>query len=262
MKSLKLLTVLFALSVIGFMTMSFTFSDVTATFDAGLASGPLLPDLKVSAIATPGGLCKGNESKIRVSITNSQMAGVKVDIPVILFVSQNGYSHSYVGKLKGGIGPNANSGQPVWFNNVVIDNTTPVTLKAVVNPDHEILESVANNNTKIVKVKVKGDCNQPTQQQAANMIVTVYKSGTWSGGQGQSISGATVTVKRNGQSYPSSYLGSGKYQVNGVPKGSCKIIVTKSGYYQVGPNNVPYPNGQSYNMPTYEAKVNIAMMQN
>ena len=268
MKTFKLLTVLLGLSAMAFMTMSFTSIDILTSNESDLLEAAILPDLRVSAISTPGGLCKGNKSKVRVSITNSQMAGVKVDIPVILFISQNGYSHSYVGKLKRGIGPRANSGQPVWFNDVVIDNTSQVTIKAVVNPDHEIHESVWNNNTKVVKVKVKGDCNQPTTQQAAKMIVTVYKSGTWSGGQGQPISGATVTVTKNGQNYSGTSGNNGKATINGVPKGSCKIRVIRSGYYQVGPpsnqypDGVPYPNGQSYNMPTYEAKVNIAMVQN
>lgn len=261
MKIFKFLSVLLSLSAMAFMTMSFTSVDVLSSSNSTLLDAAILPDLKVSAISTPGGLCVGNKSKVRVSITNSQMAGVKVDIPVILFISQNGYSKSYVGKLKG-IGPKSNYGQPVWFNNVVIDNNSTVTIKAVVNPDHDVFESVANNNTKIIKAKVKGNCNQPAAQQAANMIVTVYKAGTWSGGQGQPISGANVTVTKNGQNYSGTSGNNGKVTINGVPKGSCKIKVTKSGYAQVGPNNVSYPNGQSYNMPTYEAKVNIAMVQN
>ncbi|NND35265.1 MAG: hypothetical protein HKN76_21940 [Saprospiraceae bacterium] len=258
MKTLKFLSFFFSLGALAMLAMSFT----NQTSFESQALTALRPDLKVSAIATPGGLCIGKDSKVRVSITNSQMVGVKVDIPVILFVSQNGYSKSYVGKLKGGIGPNANSGQPVWFKNVEIKNNSKVTLKAVVNPDHEIFESVPNNNTKIIYARVKGNCGQASPAQAANMIVTVYKDGTWSGGQGQPISGATVTVTKNGQNYTGTSGNNGKATINSVPKGYCKIKVQKNGYQQVGPNSQPYYNGQTYNMPTYEAKVNIAMIQN
>lgn len=130
--------------------MSFTSSDSVDLNSSG--SYALLPDLQISQIATPGGLCKGNLNKVRVNITNSQMVAVKVKIPVILYVSQQGEQpSSYVGYLDGGIGPNSNYGQPVWFNNVVIPQTGKgVTLKAVVNPDQDIHESNYKNNTKII----------------------------------------------------------------------------------------------------------------
>ena len=264
MKTLKHLTVLFGLCAITLLTMSFTPCDIQTAFDNELSMGALRPDLKVSAIATPGGLCKGNKSKVRVSITNSQMVGVKVDIPVILFISQNGYSKSYVGKLKGGIGPNTNTGQPVWFNDVVIDNTSKVTLKAVVNPDHEIFESVPNNNTKVIYAKVKGDCGQATTTQTALLTVTVRKFVT--SGQGQTLAGALVTVKRNGQS--NSYTGTsdsnGKVTFNTVPNGMCNVKVTKDGYQHCAPYGAgsPYLNGQSYNKPPYTANLNITMKSN
>lgn len=160
MKILKLLTVLLGLTALAFMTMSFTSDNVFSSRKNTLLDVAILPDLKVSAISTPGGLCMGNKSTVRVSIINSQMAKVKVDIPVILLIYQDGgHRTPYVGKLKGGIGPNAISGQPVWFKNVVIDGKYPVTIKAIVNPDHEIFESVANNNDKIITARVKGNCN-------------------------------------------------------------------------------------------------------
>ena len=72
------------------------------------------PDLKVSKITTVGGLCIGNKNKVRVTVINTQMAGVKKKIPVILYVSVSGHpSSSYVGYLNSGIGPNNNSGLPV-----------------------------------------------------------------------------------------------------------------------------------------------------
>lgn len=265
MKTLKHLIVLFGLSAITLITMSFTTKDIQTTYDTALSEGPLRPDLKVSAIATPGGLCKGNKSKVRVSITNSQMVGVKVDIPVILFISQNGYSHSYVGKLKGGIGPNTNTGQPVWFNDVVIDNTSKVTLKAVVNPDHEIFESVPNNNTKVIYAKVKGDCGQTATAPTALLTVTVRKYSEESG-LGQASAGALVTVKRNGQlnSYTGTTDSNGKVTFNNVPNGMCNVKVAKDGYHHCAPygDGAPYPNGQSYNKPPYTAKLSISMAQN
>ena len=110
------------------------------------------PDLKVSAIATPGGICSQN--KVRVTVVNSQQAGVSDPIPVILTVSQPpNQPTAHVGTLENGIGPNANSGLPVWFHNIPVQaNGGPVTLRAHVNPDLEVEESVYNNNTKVVTV--------------------------------------------------------------------------------------------------------------
>ena len=118
------------------------------------------PDLRISAIATPGGLCAGNENKVRVNVQNSsQLAGVRQKIPVILFVSQPpGQPTSYVGHLEQGIGPQSN--QPVWFHNVVVPNTGGATLKAVVNPDQEIEESNYTNNDRIQQVRVANVCGQ------------------------------------------------------------------------------------------------------
>ena len=215
----------------------------------------ILPDLKVSAIATPGGLCKGNESKVRVSITNSQMAGVKVKIPVILYVSQNGERpSSYVGYLESGIGPNANSGQPVWFNNVVIPATNKtVTLKAVVNPDHEIEESAPNNNTKVITAKVTKACGQaPQPAQGATLTVTAYV-GPWNNSNYTGLPQAAVTIVKSGQTYTGTTGSNGKATFPNLPAGQCNITVVKQGYQ----------NGTKvFNMSTYNNNTNVAMAPN
>jgi hypothetical protein len=250
MKTLKLLSFIFGLAVVSLVTMSFRSAGTQSV------SSALLPDLRVSAIATPGGLCQGNESKVRVSITNSQMIGVKQKIPVILYVSQQGEQpKSYVGYLEGGIGPNANSGQPVWFNNVAIPAVNKnVTLKAVVNPDQEIQESKYNNNTKIINAKVVKACGQaPTAVAGASLEMTVYKDGTWQAGNYQGIHSAQVTVTKSGQTYTGTTNNNGKYTFPAIPKGMVSIKVEKQGYQTVT---------QSYNMPTYPAKKNIGLVMN
>jgi hypothetical protein len=248
MKIFRIFFSMMTLALVAAIAMSFSNPNSST-------SPAVLPDLKVSAIATPGGLCKGNESKVRVSITNSQMAGVKVNVPVILFVSQSGEKpSSYVAYLEGGIGPNANSGQPVWFNNVVIPATNKtVTLKAVVNPDHEIEESVPNNNTKIITAKVTKACGVTAPvAQGAKLEMTIYQ-GAWNYSNYQGVSEALITVTKNGQNYTGTTGNNGKYTFPSIPKGMVSIKVEKQGYQTVT---------QNYNMPTYTAKKNIQLSMN
>ncbi len=250
MKTLKLFSIFLSLVLISLAAMSFTSTDSVSLDHTG--SNALLPDLKVSQIATPGGLCKGNLSKVRVSITNSQMIGVKEKIPVILFVSQQGSPpSSYVGYLEKGIGPNANSGQPVWFNNVVIPETGTVTLRAVVNPDQEIQESRYNNNTKIIQARVSRVCGEATQPaQGATLTVTAY-TGDWNYGNYTGVPGATVTVVKSGQTYTGTTGSNGKATIPNLPTGMCNITVTKPGY----------ENGtKSFMMSSYPNNTNISMV--
>ena len=222
---------------------------------SALVLAALKPDLRVSAISTPGGLCVRPDNKVRVTITNSQMAAVKDKIPVTLFVSPaQGQPSSYLAYLEKGIGPNSNYGQPVWFNNVKLDYGGRVTLRAVVNIDKEIEESNYNNNDKIVKVNAKNNCgggNATTNVQGARLEVTAYVDGTWQAGNYQGINGATVQVIKNGQTYtPNNTTNNGKYIFDAIPKGMCKVRVQKQGYETVE---------QSYNMPTYTAKKNVGL---
>ena len=208
------------------------------------------PDLKVSAIATPGGLCAGEQGKVRVTVTNGSMAAVSQPIPVILFVSQPpNQPTSFVGNLPNGIGPNDNYGKPVWFNNVVVPSAGQVTLRAVVNPDQQVEESNYNNNSRIQNANVK-DCAAP-KPTGANLSVTVYKPGTWQAGQYQAVSGANVQV--TGGSFNGSGVtgANGKALIESVPKGSTNIQVSKPGCRATA--------NRSYMMPTYNANVNIEL---
>jgi len=267
MKSLNFLIRSLGIGVLVLLILSYNTTDLGASVNTDFSELVQKVDLKVSAIATPGGLCKGKNAKVRVSITNSQRVGVKEDIPVILYVKQNGYTASYVGKLKGGIGPGANTGQPVWFNEVQIDNVSSVEFRAVVNPDLEIPETVYNNNTKVVRVRTKS-CGQTGTQQGKTLTVTVFKWGTWSAGHGDGISGAAVVVVKNGQTYSGTTNSQGKAVISSVPKGTYRISVTKSGYQQVkdnlnGTNPPHYPaTYKTFSMPTYDTNTNIPMAPN
>ncbi len=221
MKTLRFLLLLFLAISMGFLEMSMV---VPGSEGSDFA---ILPDLRVSAIATPGGLCQGNESKVRVTITNSQMAGVKAKIPVILYVSQQGQQpKSYVGYVSG-IGAKDNYGQPVWFNNVEISGTNSVTLKASVNPDQEIEESVYKNNTKVITAKPKNvACGQAPVAQGYPL--TVYAQAQ---GQGGPISGAQITItKSTGQSFSGITGDDGKAVIANLPSGACNIKLVKQGY--------------------------------
>lgn len=245
-----------ALKMLGFLGVVLCFAFASPN-DAPLA---IKPDLKVSKISTPGGLCIGTQNKVMVTITNSQMAGVNKKIPVILYVSIPGKKpSSYVEYLNNGIGPNDNSGKPVWFNNVDMPGQGTATIKAVVNPDQTIEESVYNNNTKVQNFTVPnqtcgGNNNQNTPPQGKNLTVTVFKHGTWSNGNYQGIQSANVLVKKNNQTIGSGSTGSnGKVTINNIPVGMCTIVVIKSGCTQVN---------QNYNMPSYNTNVNIEMTCN
>lgn len=247
MKTFKLFTFLIALFSLSLGNMSFSADKKTEEM-------ALLPDLRVSKIATPGGLCKGNDSKVRVTITNPSMAAAKGTISVILYVSQKGQKpSSYVASISGGLGPNSNYGKPVWFKNVKIPATGQVTLKALVNPDQEIHESVYNNNTKIQKAKVAKQCGQTgtVAQGGAQLQVTTFAEGQWNNSNYTPVTSVTVRVKKNGQTIAQGVTNhQGKYTFSSIPKGMCQIQVQKNGYQT---------ETMSYNMPTYNAKKNIAM---
>ncbi len=228
-----------------------------SSFPAGAAS--LNPDLKVSKITTAGGLCIGKKNKVSVTVVNTQMIGVKKKIPVILYVSVTGHgSSSYVGYLNSGIGPNNNSGLAVWFNEVNIPGSGAVTLKAIVNPDQEIIESVYNNNTKIVRSRgATRNCGQAAAPVAgAQLTVNVIVPGSWQGGSGTGISGAIVLVKKynNNETIASATTNtSGKVVFSSIPKGMVKIVVTKPGCTTIQ---------TGYNMPSYTAIKNLELTCN
>ena len=216
-----------------------------------VAQAQAKPDLRVSSIRTPGGLCAGNENKVQVTVTNGSMAAVTQSISVILFVSQAGQQPtSYVGTLDGGIGPKDNYGKPVWFHNVVVPATGQVTLKATIPADQGILESNYGNNDRIQNANVTKVCGAPpTPAAGAALTVTVYKTGTWQAGQYTAISGASVGVTcASGFSGSGTTGADGKTSIPSVPKGMCTINVSKAGC----PSNT-----SSFNMPTYNTNRNV-----
>jgi hypothetical protein len=252
MKTLKIISSVFGLLAFALFAMSFTHSNSARLIHS---SSFALPDLRVSQIATPGGLCKGNESKVRVTITNSQAVGVRDKIAVILYVSQKGAKpSSYVGYLDSGIGPNSNYGQPVWFKNVIIPNTGSVTLKAVVNPDQEIQETVYNNNTKIIQAKVAKVCGQtPPPAQGATLTVTAYVDGQWNYSNYTPVSQASVTIVKSGQTYTGTTGSNGKATFPNLPSGTCNITVTRPGYQTAT---------KVFTMSSYNNNTNVAMVPN
>jgi len=172
MKTISLFSVLFSLLI---MPMT------------GMAQAK--PDLRVSQIMTPGGLKQGDCNKVRVNVTNSQQAGVTGEIVVILFISQNGQQPtSYVQTFEN-IGPNDNYGQPVWFHNIPLGGTTTVTIRAKVNPDFLIEESVFNNNDKIKDFNVAGSCGSSGET-----------ASTGSSSSGASSGGSSGSSSRGGSS--------------------------------------------------------------
>ena len=250
MKTLKLFYSVFGLFILALIAMSFTGSHLTL-----IESDIILPDLRVSNISTPGGLCKGSKSKIRVTVTNSSMGAAKGNIPVILYISQSGQTpKSYVGYVQGGLGPNSNYGKPVWFSNVPIASTGQVTLKALVNPDFDIEESVYNNNTKIIRANVSKDCGQETQpSQGATLTVTAYVDGQWNYSNYTPVSSASVTIVKNGQTYTGTTASNGKATFPNLPTGQCNITVAKAGYQ----------NGTKvFTMSSYNNNTNVAMAPN
>lgn len=216
-----------------------------------VAQAQAKPDLRISSIRTPGGLCAGNENKVQVTVTNGSMAAVNQPISVILFVSQAGQQPtSYVGTLDAGIGPNDNYGKPVWFHNVVVPATGKVTLKATIPADQGILESNFGNNDRIQNANVTRVCGAaPPPPAGAALTVTVYKTGTWQAGQYTAISGAHVGVTCGGGFAASGVTGAnGKASMSSVPKGMCTINVSKAGCPS---------NSSGFNMPTYDTNRNV-----
>lgn len=227
---------------------------LTSTLSTASPDHAILPDLRVSQISTPGGLKKGTCNKIRVTITNPSMGAAKGTIPVILYVSQQGQQpKSFVAYLQGGLGPNSNYGKTVWFQDVPIASTGTVTLKAFVNPDYQIQETVYNNNTKIVSAKVTQICGQTSPApQGATLTITAFKEGQWNYGNYTPVAGAKVKIVKNGQTLIK-YTGSnGKASFPGIPTGMLSITVTKTGYQT---------ETRQFMMSSYDNNVNMEMAQ-
>ena len=123
------------------------------------ANGAQRPNLGISDIATPGGICK--KKRIRVSIVNSsQTVGTNDKIPVKITVETPNKKFSRV-EYRNGIGPNTKSGQPVWFNNLPIDTTVDkIKITAHVNHKKAVTESNYNDNKEVHTANCVPDNNQ------------------------------------------------------------------------------------------------------
>ena len=248
MKNLKLIATalgFFALLIIG----------MSATTDAGDPASVSMemedywkPDFRVSRIATPGGLCQGSASKIRVTVTNSGMAGYRQDIPVTLFVSQPGAApKSYLGKVRRGFAGRDNRGQSVWFHNVQIQNLNQVTMRAVVNHDKTIQETSFQNNSKLQRARVGKVCGALSAPALAGktLSVRVFDSPTSSPRTGLYVEMRKGSTVRNGNTG-----NNGTAQIQDVPKGRYNLIVKQG---------TAVLESRSYYMPTYNASLNIIL---
>lgn len=118
------------------------------------------PNLRVSDISTPGGICK--KKSIRVSIVNSsQTVGTNERIPVKITVKTPGKKFTRVGYRNGGIAPNTKSGQPVSFKDLPIDTTADkIEITAHVNHNKAVNEGNYNDNKKTYMANCVPDTNQ------------------------------------------------------------------------------------------------------
>jgi hypothetical protein len=225
---------------------------------AGGGGGQAKPDLRVSAINTPGGLCKGNTNKVQATIhNNSQLAGVNTTIPVWLRVKNSQYgTDSIYESVAKPIGPNGS--QPAWFQNVDIPKTGAYQLIVTADPGNNIPEANESNNALTITRSVQTICGQATPTPATyTLTIKVFEHGTWQGGQGQWISGATVTLT---QQYDSSFPAQTKTtNASGVatftvPGGKLYSFSTqKAGCAQVQSSPSTAGSTGTYQMGTYNA---------
>ena len=205
-------------------------------FSPAEANAQQKADLRISKVSTIGPAYKGSCNKVRAMVTNSQRVGVNKKIPVILFVSQGGAQPtSYLTYIKG-IGPSDNYGQPAVFKNVNFSGGNgKITLRAVVNPDQEILETVYHNNDRIQKINAPrrtcgGGGGHAGGGQGYKLKVYTYKQGTWNGqGSGQDVAGAYVKITKSGQHYTGTTDSQGYVTIPNIPKGMVNIKVSKNG---------------------------------
>lgn len=246
MKKIKLFssTLSLFLALIVFMSTTTEAGDPSSV--SGLSTDYFAPDFRISQITTPGGLCKGYDSRVRVTVTNAGMAGYKQDIPVRLVVSQSGgVTKTYLGKVKGGFAGRDNYGQAVWFDHVQINNYKEVKLHATVNHDKSITETNYGNNDKIAKAKVANACGATAVKTGKRLSVRVFDSPTSSPRKGLYVELRKGSIIRNGNTG-----NTGTVQINDVPVGSYNLIVKQG---------TAVLENRSYVMPAYNASLNIIL---
>jgi hypothetical protein len=238
-------------TVFGFLALSFLFmSNTHDADDPGGNSGSMeeffAPDFRISQIATPGGLCKGYESKVRVTVTNSSTAGYSQDIPVTLVVSEPGRpNRSYYGKVHGGFAGQDNQGQAVWFNNVQINDYKQVTLHAKVNTDKSIQETNYGNNDKIIKAKAASACGAQVALQGKTLSVRVYDTPS-----SPPRTGLSVELINSSLTLVGNTMNTGTATITDVPPGS---------YHLIAKQGTAVAESRTYVMPPYNASLNIVL---
>jgi hypothetical protein len=248
MKTINLFLIVFSFFTLLILCMSTTTEAGDPSFSSETMEEFFAPDFRISNIATPGGLCKGNESKVRVTVTNSAIAGYRHDIPVTLVVSEPGRkTQTYWGKIRNGFAGKDNKGQAVWFNNVLINDYKDVTLHAKVNEDKSIEETNYGNNDKKIKAKASHACGAPsaTAQPGKRLSVRVLDSPNSSPRTGLQVELRKGSIVRNGNTG-----NTGTAQIDDVPSGSYSLIV-KQGTAVI--------EDRTYVMPNYNASLNIIL---
>jgi hypothetical protein len=223
----------------------------------GAAAQPR-PDLRITAVNTPGGVCRGNANKVQATVQNSQMIGISQSVLVTLQVQlPNGGQGQYQAALPTGIGPNGN--QPVWFNNVSLPSNGNYTFTVTADPVNSITESVENNNSMSVNRTVQNACAAPTYK----LTIKVFEHGTWAGGQGQWIPGATVTLKKQNDPTPiatKTTNASGLVEFDGVHSGAIyQFTAQKAGCNAVEGTPAMVGSSGSYNMGAYNTTRYLAL---
>lgn len=203
-------------------------------------------DFQISTVSTPGGLCKGYDSRIRVTVTNAGMAGYAQDIPVKLVVSQTGsQTRTYFSKVKGGFAGRDTYGKEVWFDKVRIDNYKNVRLHATVNYDKKITETNYGNNDKIADAKVGGACGAPVAQKGKKLTVRVFDTPSSSPRTGLYVELRKGSLIKNGNTG-----NTGAAVIDNVPSGTYNLIVKQG---------TAVLENRNYVMPGYDTSLNIIL---
>lgn len=247
MKAIKLISTVFSLFIAVIAFMSTTTEAGDPSYSSGSSEVYFAPDFRISRVATPGGLCKGGDSRVSVTVTNAGMAGYKQDVPVTLVVSQPGSkTKTYTSKVRNGFAGRDNYGQTVWFNDITIHNYKAVKLHATVNRDKSIQETNYGNNDKITTAKVGKACgNQPVAQKGKKLSVRVFDSPTSSPRTGLYVEMRKGSIVRNGNTG-----NTGTAQIKDVPTGS---------YYLIVKQGTAVLENRTYVMPAYDASLNIVL---
>jgi hypothetical protein len=230
----------------------------------GSARAQARPDLRVTAINTPGGLCRGKQNKVQATIQNSsQLAPVNTQVHVWLRVKspQQGVDAIYQSTTSA-IGPNGS--QPAWFKDIDLPKTGNYELMVTADPGNNIPEALESNNVLTINRSVQKDCNQaPTPSQTYPLTIRVYQHGTWSGGQGQWIAGASVILRKK---YDTSFAplngttnAQGQVTFNVPGSTLYEFSTTKAGCQLVSASPAQPGSTGVYQMATYAATRYLAL---